>query len=152
MDNHFEYFGKPVLEVVSTMAGMSLEEDLHTFNIQEQMGVSIISTIYLNGDKNIILTIEAPIKYAAILVADMIGVDYTEVSEEEMTDGIMEITNMAAGIIKQKMSTNGIDLKISIPIAMISRESKFVTRKFTEKYVTYFGNELLKICLGVYYF
>lgn len=152
MDNYFEYFKKALLEVASTMTGISMTQDLQGFNIEEKMDVTITSTMCLNGDKNIIFTIEVPIKYAVILVSYMIGVDDSEVSEEEIIDGIMEITNMVAGIVKQKMKTNGVDIEISIPTAMVSREAKFVTRKPTEKYVVYLGDELLKICLGVYYF
>jgi len=81
----------------------------------------ITSVISLTGNiaGSVILSMDT--KTAQAAVSNMLG-DQTE-AEQEVVDGVGEITNMIIGLAKTELSTIGCDFEISVPVMIAGKGS-----------------------------
>jgi len=102
-----------VSEFMSSMVGVDCTIEPLADRVQSAAYVSGIIT--LTGNANGQVAVMFPREVGISLVAQLLGMNGSEVDEEILRDGIGEIANILAGSAKGKLSEVGFDLKLSLP-------------------------------------
>jgi len=106
-------FLQAVSEFMSSMVGVDCT--IEPLVDGEQSATYASGIITLTGNANGQVAVMFPREVGTTLVAQLLGLNDSEVDEEILRDGIGEIANILAGSAKGKLSVLGFDLKLSLP-------------------------------------
>ncbi len=108
-------------EVFETMIFMDLQESSEPD--QTMQGNALLGSITFKGSIEGCLTICCSVPCAQNIAANMLGMDPTEdISYEEISDAMGEVTNMVMGSVKSRLKSGFCDLQVSIPIVISGQE------------------------------
>lgn len=129
------FFSNALKEIIRTMTGLELTEEKLTTDDLKAFKSQISGVIILSGEKSIMVSLSMTFVTASTLTAFMIGAQQSELSEEDLNDGVSEIANVIGGKIKTKLALGNVHLSILTPF----------TIKGTDHYITQRNNVLLFI-------
>ena len=92
-----------------------LTEEVHNFKC------SVSGIVGLAGTCKGMISIHTPDSVAMALTGAFLGMEVEEI-DEDVKDAIGELSNMLAGSIKEALSENGKDIKLSIPSTICGDE------------------------------
>jgi chemotaxis protein CheX len=78
------------------------------------------------GDLNGLIAVTFPKHLACACVSNMINDDIIEI-DEDVKDGIREITNIIAGNAKSTFKTRGLDLAMTLPSVIVGEQHQIST-------------------------
>ncbi|HEY9061073.1 MAG TPA: chemotaxis protein CheX [Pseudobacteroides sp.] len=145
-----QYFVEGLSEAVGKMTGFSVDQigkDDSRLKTIELSGAMILS-----GQRNALLMVSVSRKTASNLISYMVGVDAGDLTEDELSDGISELVNMAAGIAKIKMAEGGIEFNLSSPFAITGDNIRVTVKRHIERYEYTIGCEDVVLSIGIFYF
>ncbi|MEN8904606.1 MAG: chemotaxis protein CheX [Clostridiales bacterium] len=137
-----------VSETILTMTGFDL--DLYECEFLEKE-YDISGIIFMSGFKNAAFNISISQREALILVSYMTGIEQDKLSDQEITDGIMEILNVSAGRAKSKIEDLEKKFKISTPMLIIGKELLFKIKNNIDFFEYRLGGNNVNIRIGIYY-
>ena len=82
----------------------------------------ISGTVIFHGDSNGQITLTFPIDTARKIVAEMLGMDESEMDEETLKDGVGEMANIVAGNVKAALASTPYRLLLSLPKIQLGPE------------------------------
>lgn len=125
-----------VREVMKTMSGMDFVEDRNILIPNTNYDEPYISgALLLNGEKNLLVMIGISTSHSKGIVSKMLNVDVLNIKDENLFDGIMEITNMLAGKLKSLLFAFNMPYTLSIPYVLYG-DSMGIFLKKKQKVVT----------------
>ena len=111
-----------VHDVFETLIYILPEESPPRDTDETRIEGELISTIYISGDVNGIVTMACPWNIGEVLTRNMLGTDEKSLSRAEVADCAGEIVNMVAGNIKTRCIEAGVHFTLSIPTVSSGRE------------------------------
>lgn len=143
-------FVEGLSDAVEKMTGFAVDQigkgDL------EANSIELSGAMILSGQRNALLMVSVSRKTASNLISYMVGVDAGDLTEDELSDGISELVNMAAGIAKMKMAKSGIDFNLSSPFAIAGDNIRVIVKRHIERYEYAIGCEDVVLSIGIFYF
>ncbi|MCP4706266.1 MAG: hypothetical protein GY865_16845, partial [candidate division Zixibacteria bacterium] len=107
------------VDVIKTMAGADAEKkDIYLKRSHTLFG-DISGVMSLSGDAEGLVAITFQNDLGYYLVANMVGCDPTDLTPEDLHDGIGEIINMISGAAKAVLNEKGNSISIAIPTVII---------------------------------
>jgi chemotaxis protein CheX len=108
-------------EVFSTMVGLTIVDKYPLSKPVTKFHCSVTGIVGLAGIYSGMLSIHCPRDLAGKITSSMLGMD-DEVSADDISDALGEISNMLGGHVKQILSKGGSDLNLSIPTVIAGEE------------------------------
>lgn len=141
-----------VCETLETMAGLSVEvgDPPSEDEIRFECG-QITGAMNLAGAKNGLLLIGADRNSAAELVMYMTGIETTELPENDLHDGIMELVNMVAGVVRKKVAGSAWEFHLSSPWAIVGEGIRVITKRRVESYSARFTAGTIQLTIKIIY-
>lgn len=122
------FFSNTVKEIIRTMTGLELLEEKLSLEDLKAFRAQISGVIILSGEKSIMISLSMSYITASALVSFMIGIQSSELSDEDLNDGVSEIANVIGGKIKSKLSVSGLHFNILTPFT-IRGENHYITQR-----------------------
>ncbi len=108
-----EHIAEATKSVLSMMAGLDVKKDDVFISNEDKVRGDITGVIGLSNDKvKGSIAISFPEEVGKTIVANMLSISPDEITEEDLKDGIGEITNMVAGDFNNRI---GNIFKLSLP-------------------------------------
>lgn len=85
----------------------------------EQLARYVSGIVTINGNAVGQVAVSLSREVGEQLVAQMSGLEITDVNDEILRDGIGEVANIIAGGAKSKLAQNGFELKLSLPSVIV---------------------------------
>lgn len=129
-------FSIAVSEVMGTMTGFEMEEDMAYYQSEEDScdpsGIhpcEISGAMVLLGKKNGMATVTMTRTTASILVSYMTGIPYYELECSDLFDGVAEMMNLMAGRAKALLRDTEYHFEISPPFTIVGKNHYIVHKK-----------------------
>ncbi|KNY29553.1 chemotaxis protein CheX [Pseudobacteroides cellulosolvens] len=142
-------FVEALCEAVEKMTGFCVCETSKDCEIKS---TDISGAMILSGERNALFVVSVSRKTALNLISFMVGEDADHLSEEELSDGISELVNMAAGIAKIKLLDSDKKFNLSSPFAVTGDNIRITVKKHIERYEYTIGCEDVVLGIGIFYF
>lgn len=130
-----------IQEVFSTMVGM---DDLQHLPRQDHPPISfencVTAMVGLAGTYNGLVCLHAPLNLAMVFTSGMLGMEVKEF-DDDVRDAIGEIANMAAGSLKQHLSSGGADISLSTPSVVAGKEYSVAAGNPADSFTLHFAAE-----------
>ncbi len=153
-ENHFElssfFFSTAFKEIIRTMTGLELNEEKLSQEDLKAFKAQISGVIILSGDKSIMISLSMSSISASALISFMIGSQSSELSDEDLNDGVSEIANVVGGKIKAKLSVTGIHLTSLLPFTIKGNDHYITQRDKILLFVKKFHNNDIEILAKVF--
>lgn len=115
-------FVQGVEELLSSMLGVSAE----VVGAGNPCPCFVSGVVSIQGDSNGQMALSFPRDAAVLFVADMLGLDPSEVDSDMMQDGIGEMANIVAGGAKAKLARHEHKIVFSLP-SIVTGENHTLT-------------------------
>lgn len=119
-------FSNALKKSLKTMAEMELLETKITMDDTPEHADQITGSLLMTGEINMMIQLTMSMTMANTIVSFITRTPRSELSGEEMADGVSELVNMIAGEVRSYMSTRGVHFKTFAPFAVIGRQFGFV--------------------------
>lgn len=130
-----DVFVDALRETVATMAGLTLEQKGPPSENEASCDCGqITGAMGMFGAKNGYLLIAAEQESVAELVMFMTGIEATDLTENDLCDGMMELVNMVAGAVRKKLAGSDRAFDLSSPWAIIGLKTRIVTKQRVDSY------------------
>lgn len=144
-------FYNAVRDVIHTMTGFHVDEKEEGISDHPEFSDNISGFMVLNGDKLGIISITVSRNTAAQLLMYMTGIAASELSDEELYDGLAEMANMVAGSAKAQLSDTDYYFEISSPFVVAGKQYTIVHKSKVRRVKRQFSADDMDIFLEVYY-
>lgn len=153
-ENHFElsgfFFSNAFKDIIRTMTGLELNEEKMSLEDQKAFTAQITGAIILSGEKSIMISLSMSNISASTLVSFMIGSQSSELSGEDLNDGVSEIANVVGGKIKAKLSLAGNHFTSLLPFTIRGNDHYITQRDKVLLFVKKFRNNDVEILTKVF--
>ncbi|NMA95906.1 MAG: chemotaxis protein CheX [Clostridiales bacterium] len=114
-------------DVITTMTGFDVDVDSDC-STPEKIGQdeTIIGSMAIFGSINGIISLITDVESAKIIIAYMTGIMPTELTREDIHDGMAELVNMLVGRIKADIDSNNFKLSITSPFSILGKDIDIV--------------------------
>lgn len=146
-----ELFSNALCTALSTMTGFEVVKK-DPLEDNQPFVQSIAGAMMLVGKKNMFLMISTDQKTAETLIAYMTGLDFSELHQSDLQDGITELANMVAGSAKKELVDTEYEYNLTVPFTIIGEDFHVLTKKKIEKYSQQFENSDVRIMLQIFSF
>lgn len=139
-----------IKDVIETMTGLNVKETNE--NIMDNICKGEISgAMIIVGQNSTLMSITMSMELASTIICYMTGIDPSDLSNEEIYDGVAELINMIAGRTKALLVGTKYHFNITPPFTIIGKNhfilQKNINYKITQRY--YIDDK--EIYLEVYY-
>lgn len=117
-----------VSDVFITMVGLELNEIKERGVVPEVSKGEITGVMMVLSERNALLSMTLSKKNAAIIVSFMTGIASSELTDEELYDGVAELVNMIAGRAKALLAGTDYHYRITPPLTIVG-ENHFILYK-----------------------
>ena len=152
--NHFDlsgfFFSNAFKEIIRTMTGLELMEEKMSLEDMKAFKAQISGVIILSGEKSIMISLSMSFIAASTLISFMIGAQCSELSDEDLNDGVSEIANVVGGKIKTKLSLGGVHFNILTPFTIKGNDHYITQRDKVLLFVKKFHNNDIEILAKVF--
>jgi CheY-specific phosphatase CheX len=137
-------------ETINKMTGFTV----NNVGIEKSLGIGfeISGAMVLSGHTSALLVISTTKVAAGIIVAYMTGADISDLTDEDLYNGVTELVNMTAGIAKANLANTTAGFKLSSPFAVVGSNIDLKIDSFVEKYEYFLSSNDVLVKMGVYYF
>jgi chemotaxis protein CheX len=153
-ENHFDlsgfFFSNTFKEIIRTMTGLELKEEKMTLEDLKAFKAQISGVIILCGEKSIMISLSMSNISASTLVSFMVGLQSSELSNEDLNDGVSEIANVVGGKIKAKLNLPGTRLTSLLPFTIKGNDHYITQRDKVLLFVKKFRNNDVEILAKVF--
>jgi chemotaxis protein CheX len=144
------FFSNAFKDIIRTMTGLELMEEKMSMEDMKAFKAQISGVIILSGEKSIMISLSMSFIAATTLISFMIGAQCSELSDEDLNDGVSEIANVVGGKIKTKMSLSGIHLNILTPFTIKGNDHYITQRDKVLLFIKKFHNNDIEILAKVF--
>lgn len=121
----------PFVESVITSFDMMCNITAQTFclGVKDRKQIipgDISGVIGFVGDLNGLIALTFPKQIACTCISNMVGENFTWINEE-VKDGIREMTNIIAGNAKSTFKTRGLDIAMTLPSVIVGEQHQIST-------------------------
>ncbi|MCD6460654.1 chemotaxis protein CheX [bacterium] len=109
------------VNALSTMAGLEPKRGKPYLRQGAKIPCDISGTIGVAGEAIGSVTISFPENVACKMVANMLGINVSEITDD-VKDAVGEIANMIAGGAKGELAQKGFGFKIALPVVCIGKD------------------------------
>ena len=127
-------------EIFGCMVFMDITAQAPVDNGKQVLGCHVSAMIGLTGDLSAMLGIHCPEEVGLAITGAMLGMELEEV-DADVKDALGEISNMVAGGIKERVSTENINLELAIPTAVAGKSYTISAPKGSQRVVVPFTVE-----------
>jgi chemotaxis protein CheX len=110
-----------IRDVIETMTGLSIEEDLSQEVCKIKKG-EISGVMLILGEKNALMSLTMSKELCTTIISYMTGIEKNDITEEEIYDGAAELVNMVAGRAKAILSGTKYHFRITPPFTIIGQD------------------------------
>lgn len=107
-------FSAAILDVIATMAGLMPQKAPVPVTVER----GITGAMTLVGKKSLLATISMPVDTAGILVSYMTGIYISELTGEDICDGVAELVNMVCGRAKTMLADTDYSFTLTSPFVI----------------------------------
>lgn len=125
-----------IVKVIGTTSGFELNNSLLITGNNPLQESQLVGIMFLTGNTNALLAVTMSNKTASTLVSYISGIETTELSDEDIQDGVSELINMIAGSAKSLLKDTKFYFHLTSPITVVG-ENRLMIHKGT-------GNKLYK--------
>lgn len=143
------YFSNAVKEIFRTMMGFEVNEVKVASDGCENVQEQVTGFLTVTGDLNMMISLSMSKKTAFAIMVYMLGIQLTELKEEDVYDGIGETVNMITGHMRTQASGMGIRLKALSPFIVAGDNYMLVYKNKVESLVKRFRMGNLDFLLKV---
>jgi chemotaxis protein CheX len=144
------FFSNAFREIIRTMTGLELMEEKMSLEDMKAFKAQISGVIILSGAKSIMLSLSMSLIAASTLISFMIGAQSSELSDEDLIDGVSEIANVVGGKIKTKLSLGGVHYTILTPFTIKGNDHYITQRDKVLLFAKKFHNNDIEILTKVF--
>ena len=120
-------FVKAVQKVLNITTGEQISEQIRYLNKSEDLPGEISASIELEGDLSGKVIVSFTKEYARTIASRIIGCEESELSDEDVKEGMGEIVNQVTGSVRTSLWDFGYRFNISIPEVTNSSISQIKT-------------------------
>lgn len=125
-------YARCIAEVIETTAGISL--DIRE-GVSEHTDTAIVAVAGLQGTHSGVLSLKTDAGSLRILTSYMTGVSEEDISEDDLTDCIHELTNMTIGLVKIKSMEESYKHKMVAPFVITGENVRYLQKSDAMYYV-----------------
>ena len=139
-----------VNDVMSTILGVDVSDNLKILDgdIKEK---KISGVMLLLGDKKKLATISMSYNTAQNIVSYMTGLDFNDISNEEIYDGAAELVNMVLGRAKVFLVNTEDYFEITPPFTVIGDDHKFIIKTKLNEYNKVFILDDIELFISIFF-
>lgn len=152
LENHGKLFVEALSHTLMTMAGLEPIVTLASLNEELRFDADHLSGMMVLGGTNpAVLVVSASKNAAAQIISYMTGFEQTELTDDDLNDGIVEIVNMIAGNVKAKLIGSEFSFKLTSPFAIVGDQVKIITKSNICSMLAKFKIDQFEIILKIFY-
>ena len=144
------FFSNAFKDIIRTMTGLELVEERLLPEDMKAFKAQISGVVILSGAKSIMISLSMSLVAASTLISFMIGSHSSELSDEDLNDGVSEIANVVGGKIKTKLALGGIHYTILTPFTIKGNDHYITQRDKVLLFIKKFHNNDVEILAKVF--
>jgi CheY-specific phosphatase CheX len=149
--NPGQAFANALCKAVATMAGITLNWKEEPFQTEmADNGDRIAGVMVLSGNLKSVLILSAAPRAAREIVSYMTGMETSELSDEDLTDSMVELVNMTAGGARARLADSDYAFHLTSPFAITGKGIKLVAKRNTIGYSAKFYLDQIQLSLKVF--
>lgn len=126
-----------ISEIFETMIMMEISAGEAVTGQDVSISSNVTGTLGLAGGFKGALAVHCPDEAAKAITGSFLGMEVEEI-DEDVKDAIGELVNMVAGGIKSSLAQDGLDLQLSIPMAITGKSFRIAGMSGAERLVVPF--------------
>jgi CheY-specific phosphatase CheX len=119
-------FSNALKKSLKTMAELDILETKITLEDKLINADQITGSLLMTGEINVMIQLSVSMSMANTIVSFITRTPRSELTSEELADGISELVNMIAGEVRTYMANRGVHFRTFAPFAVIGRQFDFI--------------------------
>lgn len=136
------------IDVMSMILGIDVSNSLEV--IDSEIETQISGVMLLLGNKKKMATISISEENAKEIVSYMVGIDPSDLSKEEVYDGVAELVNMILGRVKLFLKDTEDYFDLTPPFTVIGDTHKFIIKEKLIEFSNVFSLEGMDASITVF--